>query len=70
MGEHRQKHGFYFVGWLIKRKIKKKGVLTETRTKRQVTQHGCLPSMLGAGDKEIKIVCDEETNILYWADKA
>ncbi len=27
----------------------------ETQTKRQATQHGCLPSLLGYGDKEIGI---------------
>jgi hypothetical protein len=46
----------------------KEGALTGTRTKRQATQHGCLLSLLGDGDKEIEIVCDKETNILYWAD--
>jgi hypothetical protein len=29
---------------------------TEIHTKRQASQHGCLPSFLGDGDKEIKIV--------------
>jgi hypothetical protein len=28
----------------------------ETHTKRKATQQGCLPSFLGAGDKEIEIV--------------
>jgi hypothetical protein len=52
-------------------------------TKRQVNQHGCLPSFLGEGDK-IEIVYGEETkyfvlvrleqprqdkNLLYWYDK-
>ncbi len=32
----------------------------ETHTKRQATQHGCLPSLLGDGDKGIKIVYGEE----------
>jgi hypothetical protein len=31
-------------------------LLPETHTKRKATQHGCLPSLLGAEDKEIKIV--------------
>ncbi len=26
----------------------------ETHTKRQAAQHGCLPSLLGGGDKEIE----------------
>jgi hypothetical protein len=30
-----------------------------------VTQHGCLPSLLGDVDKRIKIVFGEEKNILY-----
>jgi hypothetical protein len=41
---------------------------TETHTKRQTTQHGCLPSLLGDGDKRIEIVYGEENNILNWAD--
>jgi hypothetical protein len=28
-------------------------LLTETHTKRQATQHGCLPSLLGSEDKGI-----------------
>ncbi len=36
---------------------------------RQATQHGCLPSLLGDGDKEIEIVLGEEI-FLYWATKA
>ncbi len=36
---------------------------------RQATQHGCLPSLLGDGDKGIKIVYGEEKSILYWQDK-
>jgi hypothetical protein len=32
-------------------------------TKRQATQHGCLPRLLGDGDKEIKIVCGGTTLI-------
>jgi hypothetical protein len=28
----------------------------ETHTKRQATQHGCLPSFLGEGDKGIEIL--------------
>ncbi len=36
----------------------------ETHTKRQATQHGCLPSMLGDEDKRIEIVYGEEKNIL------
>ncbi len=37
-------------------------------TKRQATQHGCLPRLLGDGDEGIEIVHGEEINILYWAD--
>jgi hypothetical protein len=33
--------------------------------KREATQHGCLPSLLGDGDKGNEIVYGEETNILY-----
>ncbi len=33
------------------------GVFTrETHTKRQTTQHGCLPGLLGDGDKGIEIL--------------
>jgi hypothetical protein len=35
---------------------------------RQSTQHGCLPSLLGDGDKGTEIVYGEEKNILYWTD--
>jgi hypothetical protein len=42
----------------------------ETHTKRQATQHGCLPGLLGDGDNRIKIVYGEEKNILYWDDKS
>jgi hypothetical protein len=31
-------------------------------------QHGCLPSLLGDGDKKIEPVYGEETNYSYWAD--
>jgi hypothetical protein len=34
--------------------------LPETHTKRQATQHGCLPSLLGDGNKGIAIVYGEE----------
>jgi hypothetical protein len=37
-------------------------------TKRQANQHGCLPRLLGDGDKGIEIVYGEEKNVLYWAD--
>jgi hypothetical protein len=33
-----------------------------------VTPHGCLPSLLGDGDKGIEIVYGEEKKILCWAD--
>jgi hypothetical protein len=34
---------------------------------RQATQHDCLPSLLGNGDKLIEIVYGEENiSILYW----
>jgi hypothetical protein len=42
--------------------------MPETHTKKQATQHGCLPSLLGDRDKEGEIVYVEEKNILYWAD--
>jgi hypothetical protein len=32
----------------------KQMVCPETHTKRQATQHGCLPSLLGDGDKGLK----------------
>jgi hypothetical protein len=35
---------------------------------RQVTQLGCLPSLLSDGDKGIEIVYGAEKNILYQAD--
>jgi hypothetical protein len=35
----------------------------ETHTKRQATQHSCLPSLLGDGVKGIEIVYVEEKNI-------
>ncbi len=38
------------------------------RTKRQATQHGCLPSLLGDGDRGIAIVHGKEKDILSWAD--
>jgi hypothetical protein len=41
-------------------------VLPETHAKRQATQHGCLPSLLGDGDKENEIVYGEKKkNNLY-----
>jgi hypothetical protein len=40
----------------------------ETHSKRQATQHGCLPSLLGDGDKGIELEYGEEINRLYWAD--
>jgi hypothetical protein len=43
-------------------------VQPERHVKRQVTQHGSLPSLLGYGDKGIEIVYGEEKNILYWAE--
>jgi hypothetical protein len=43
-------------GWVAK---------PETHTKRQASQHGCLPSMLSDGEKGIEIVYGEEKNILY-----
>ncbi len=33
---------------------------SETHTKRQATQHGWMPGLLGDGDKEIEIVFGEE----------
>jgi hypothetical protein len=35
----------------------------ETHTKRQAAQHGCLPSLLGDGDKGIEIVYGEKKKI-------
>jgi hypothetical protein len=40
----------------------------EIHANRQVTQHGCLPNLLGEGDKGIYIVYGEEKYILYFAD--
>jgi hypothetical protein len=42
----------------------------DTQTKRQATQHDCLPSFLGDEDKGIEKVYYEEKNILYWADES
>jgi hypothetical protein len=42
--------------------------LLETHIKRQVTQHDCLPSLLGDGGRWIEILYSEERNILYLAD--
>jgi hypothetical protein len=42
----------------------------DTHTKRQATQHGCLPSLIGDGDRGIEIVYGEEKYILYWATRA
>jgi hypothetical protein len=44
------------------------GCEPKTHTKRQATQHGCLPSLLGDEDKGIEIVYSEVKNILYCAD--
>ncbi len=44
--------------------------LSETHTKRQVTRHDCLPSLLGDVEKWTKIGCGEEKNILYWPTRA
>jgi hypothetical protein len=35
----------------------------ETHTKRQATQHGCQPSLLGDGYKGIETLCGEGKNI-------
>jgi hypothetical protein len=37
----------------------------ETHTKRQATQHDCLPCLLGNGDKWIEILCTVTKKILY-----
>ncbi len=42
---------------------------TETHTLRQATQHVCLPSLLGDGDKGIEIAYAEEKNIFFRARK-
>jgi hypothetical protein len=39
-----------------------------THTKRQATQHGCMPRLLGDGDKGIEMLYGEKKNILYLAD--
>jgi len=43
-------------------------VQPETQTKRQATQHGCLPSLLSDGDKGIATVCGEDKIIFHCAD--
>jgi hypothetical protein len=43
---------------------------TDYESMRQVTQHGCLPSLLGDGDKEIQIVYGEEKNIFTGPTRA
>ncbi len=58
--------------------------VTRSHAKRQVAQHGCLPSLLGHGDKRIEIVYGEgkeyfvpgrleqprqNKNLLYWHDR-
>jgi hypothetical protein len=48
-------------------KIKNNGIISGDTFKRQASQHGYLPSLLGDGHKGIKIVYSEEKNILYWA---
>jgi hypothetical protein len=45
--------------------VKTHSLRRETHTKRHATQHGCLPNLLGDGDKGIEIVYGEEKNILY-----
>jgi hypothetical protein len=54
----------------------KKSVLTknlelhsETHIERQETQHDCLPSVMGDGDKKKEIAYSEENEILYWAGR-
>ncbi len=44
---------------------RKSGIVLDAHNKRQATQHGCLPSLLGDVDKGIEIVYGEEKNILY-----
>jgi hypothetical protein len=39
-------------------------VLVKDANKRQATQHGCLPRLLGEVDKGIEIVYGEEKHIL------
>jgi len=48
-------------------KLRHKGThaVPETYTKRQVTQHGCLPSLPGGGDKGIEMEYGEEKNMFY-----
>ncbi len=48
---------------------RRSGAAPETHTKRQATQHDCLPSLQGEGDKgfEKEIVYGEEKTILFWA---
>ncbi len=40
----------------------------DKHTKRPATQLGCLPSLLGDGDKVVEIMYGEGKNILYRAD--
>ncbi len=42
----------------------------ETLIKRQATQHGCLPSLLGDGDKGIEKVYTVRKKYLYSADES
>jgi hypothetical protein len=43
----------------------------ETHTKRQATQHSCLPSLLGDGNTGTEIVYGErKKKIFYWAEQS
>jgi hypothetical protein len=45
------------------------GIFVAVHIKRQATQHGSLPSLLGVGDKGIEIVYGEEKGGKnYWTD--
>ncbi len=50
--------------------LKPRKAESETHTKRQVTQHNCLFSLMGNGDKWIEILYGEEKNTLVAARQA
>ncbi len=39
-----------------------------THIERQVTQHDCLPSLLGDAEKWIEMLYGDDKSTLYWAD--
>ncbi len=44
--------------------------LRDSKGKTRDTYSGCLPSLLGVGDKGIEIVYGEEKDVSYWAAEA